>query len=139
MLFVLSLLACGTTTSTDTAEEAVAPPTLAWLTPSEGDTVSAGDVACSTIIDAFTLEDPAKHNEGAPIGFVAVSVDGQEVLQAGATTFTLTLDAGAHELIAQLFYADGDEVSANADRLCDEDDTDTTCANVAATINVTAQ
>lgn len=138
MFLTLALLAC-TDKSDDTGTETVAPPTVTWLAPDDGATVAAGDVACSTVIDAFTLQDPAKHNEGAPIGYVSVSVDGTEVLQAGTTTFTLPLTAGAHDLTAALFYEDGDEVSANADHLCDEEDTDTTCVPVAATISVTAE
>lgn len=141
MIFAAFFAACATDTAdtADTAEEAVASPTLAWLSPSEGDTFAAGDVACSMVIDAFTLQDPAKHGEGEPVGYIAVSVDAAEVLQTGATTFTLPLEAGAHTLAAALFYADGDEVSATADRLCEEDDTDTTCAPVAASIAVTVE
>jgi hypothetical protein len=100
--------------------------------------VSAGDVSCSTIIENFTLDDPAKHNTGAPIGYVSIGVDGTEAMQSGGTTFTLTLAAGAHELSAQLLYADGDEVLASDSALCDEDSTDSACAPVIATINVTA-
>jgi len=139
MALLLSLLGCSSGSSTDSGEAPVAPPLIEWLNPADGATIEAGDATCSTIIDAFTLADPAKHSEGAPTGYVAVSVDGAEVLQSGATTFTLTLDAGAHELTAALFYADGDEVSANADRLCEEDDTGDTCAPVAATIAVTVE
>lgn len=138
MLFTLALLAC-TSSSDDSGKEAVAPPTLSWLSPAEGDTVAAGDVSCSTVVDAFSLQDPAKHNDGAPIGYIQVSVDGTEVLTTGSTTFTLTLAAGAHTLAAALFYDDGDAVSANSERLCEEDDADTTCAPVAASISVTAQ
>lgn len=139
---ILALLfACTTaaTDSADSAEETVAPPLVDWLSPAEGDTVASGtDLPCSIVVDAFTLQDPAKHNEGAPIGHVRVSVDGTEALQTGGTTFTLNLTPGAHTLEAALFFADGDEVSANADRLCDEDDSDTTCAPVSASISVTA-
>ena len=138
MILALALLAC-TVKSDDTGEETVAPPTISWLSPTDGDTVAAGDVSCSTVIGAFTLQDPAKHNDGAPIGYVSVSVDDVEILTTGDTTFTLTLDAGAHDLMAALFYDDGDEVSANTDRLCDEDDADASCAPVMAMISVTAE
>jgi len=108
MLIPLLFLAC-TGHPDDTGELAEAP-SLSWLTPADGDTVAAGEVACSVVVDDFTLEDPAKHNEGAPIGYISVSVDGAEVLTTGSTNFTLTLTAGAHDLSAALFYADGDEI-----------------------------
>ena len=138
MLLALTLLACAGK-SEDTGGEAVAAPTIAWLSPSDGDTVAAGDVSCSVVVADFTLDDPAKHNGGAPIGYVEVSVDAAVVTQTGGTTFTLTLDGGVHDLTAQLFYADGDEVSATTVRLCDEDDTDTTCEAALTTIRVTAE
>ncbi len=138
MLLALTLLACSGT-SDDTGEETVALPTISWLSPADGDTVAAGDVSCSTVIEAFTLQDPAKHNDGAPIGYVSVSVDDTEVVTTGATTFRLTLDAGAHALMAALFYDDGDAVSANTEGLCDEEDADPACAPVIATISVTAE
>lgn len=136
MFLVLALLAC-TSKGDDTA--AVAAPTLTWLSPTDGATVTAGDVACSTVIDGFSLTDPGKHNDGAPIGYVEVTVDDVVALDSGATNFTVSLSAGSHTLGAQLFYSDGDEVSANATSLCEEDSTDTTCAPVMAMITVTAE
>ena len=98
------LLACSNTLE-DTAAEAV---TLAFLSPTDGETVTAGEVAVSVVVDGFTLEDPAKHSEGAPEGYLAVTVDGAEVLTTGETQFNVTLDAGEHTLGGALFYADGD-------------------------------
>lgn len=131
MLLALMLLACD--------DEVASPATLEWLAPADGDTVPAGDVAGTVVVEGFALEDPAKHNEGTPEGYVAVGVDGDEVLQAGGTQFTLTLTAGAHELSAQLFYADGDEVLSSDTAICEEDSADTACAPVMATIAVTAE
>jgi hypothetical protein len=138
LLFVLSLLAC-TSGKDDTGEAAIAAPAISWLTPTDGATVTAGDVDASLVVDEFTLQDPAKHNEGAPEGYIDVAVDGTSAVTTGTTTFTLTLAAGAHDLTAQLFYTDGDEVSATSTALCDEDDTDPACAPVLATISVTAE
>jgi hypothetical protein len=137
MLLLLPLLAC-TGTEKDSAAD-IAAPSIAWLAPAAGGTVTAGEVACSTVVDDFTLHDPAKHNTGAPVGYIGVSVDGTEALTSGTTTFGLTLAAGAHELTAQLYYADGDEVIATDTLLCDEDSTDAACVPVVATIDVTAE
>jgi hypothetical protein len=146
-MLVALLLACSTASSTDSAdtgdsaEALIPPPTIAWLSPSEGDTVAADTaLPCSVVVDAFTLVDPAKHNEGAPTGYVQVAVDGQVLFQTGSTTFEVTL-AGSeapHVLDAALFYDDGDAIAANAERLCGEDDPDTTCLPVSASISVTA-
>jgi hypothetical protein len=123
----------------DTAEEAVAAPTVEWLVPGDGDAVTAGEVACSTVINDFTLEDHAKHSEGAPTGYLSVSVDGAEVLTSGVTNFTITLAAGAHDLTATLHYADGDEVLATDAELCDEEAADRACVPVEASVGVTAE
>lgn len=137
MIALLLGLACaGGDADSGHAAEA---PSIEWLVPSDGDPVSAGDVACSTVIDGFTLEDHAKHSAGAPTGYLSVSVDGTEVLTSGVTNFTITLAAGAHDLTATLHYADGDEVLATATELCDEDATDAACVPVAASVGVTAE
>ncbi len=112
-MFLLPLLwACSGEAVDDTAGEA---PTIDFLQPTDGATVAAGDVSVSLVVDDFTLQDPAKHNEGAPEGYVAVSVDGAEVLTTGDTQFTLTLDeVGAHTLTAELRYTDGDALEPPA-------------------------
>lgn len=132
MLFLV-LLAC----SGETESEAVPAATLAWLTPADGDTVTAGDVSCSLVADGFTLSDPAKHNDGVPVGYIEISVDDEVVLQTGTTTPTISLDAGEHTLSAQLFLADGDEVLTDGTNTCGEDDG--ACAPVIASISVTAE
>lgn len=135
MLLLLSLFACSDKSS-DSAE-LVEAPTVSWLTPTDNGTVSAGEVACSLVVGEFTLEDPAKHNDGAPIGYVVVAVDGAEGLTTGSTTFNLSLPAGAHSLSATLVYADGDEVTSDGEHLCDEGAAG--CASVSSTITVTAE
>jgi len=135
---LLSLLA-ACAGPTDTAEESIAAPTVEWLVPSDGDSVTAGDVPCSVVVSGFTLVDLAKHSEGAPEGYLSVSVDGAEVLATASTNFTLPVEAGAHDLVAQLFYEDGDAVLATDAELCDEDSEDASCAPVAATIALTAE
>ena len=137
MLFALTLLAC-TTTDSGEKEEELAAPTIAWLDPADGASVTAGDVSASVVVENFSLEEPAKHNDGTPIGYISVMVDDVEVLTTGSTTFTLTLAAGAHTLAAQLYFSDGDEVSASSTALCDEDGDQTGCAPVLATASVTA-
>lgn len=138
-MFQLLLAFACTGPDEDAGDEAVAAPSIEWLVPSDGDTVTAGDVACSTIVDGFTLVNVAKHSEGAPTGYLSVTVDGAEVLATSDTNFTVTLAAGAHDLSAGLFYEDGDEVLATDTELCDEDTTDAACAPVAATVSVTAE
>ena len=137
MLLALALLACTSGKEDDTGSTAA--PSITWLAPTDGATVTAGLVECSLVIDGFSLQDPSKHNEGAPSGYVSVSDNDALALSTGETTFSITLAAGAHTLLAQLYYADGDEVSATTSRLCDEEDTDTACAPVTASIAVTAQ
>jgi hypothetical protein len=104
MTTLLFLLACATE-GEETAGEAV---TLSFLAPTDGEAVVAGDVAVSVVVDGFTLQDPAKHNEGAPEGYLSVTVDGAEVLTTGETQFSVNLSVGEHVLGGELFYADGD-------------------------------
>ena len=129
---LLLLLACGT----GEKEETVAP-SLSWLSPSDGESVAIGSLSCALIIESFSLVDPSKHNEGAPIGFVSITVDGNDTLEVGSTTFDLTLEAGAHTLGATLYYADGDAVQAKDGLLCEEEATD--CTPIEAKIAVTAE
>lgn len=105
MLVLSLLLACSGAHDDTGAEEA---PTIEFLSPTDGATVPAGDVAVSVVVDDFTLESPAKHNEGAPEGYLSVTVDGAEVLTTAETQFTVTLAAGAHTIGAELRFVDGD-------------------------------
>ena len=127
--------------SGDKDSEEVSPaPTISWLSPADGDSIAVADaanLACAVIVDHFTLQDPAKHNEGQPIGYVLVSVDDTEVLQSGSTNFNLTLEAGSHSLSAQLLYGDGDEVTTTEDALCEEGESG--CAEVTQSITVMVQ
>lgn len=136
MWMLTVLLACSG--SKDESAESVPPPSLTWLSPAEGDTLAAGDVTASVVIDNFSLREPAKHNSGAAAGYVRITVDGAEVLLTGQTSFTLTLASGNHTLGGQLFYEDGDEVMASAEALCEEDATDG-CSPVESEISVTVQ
>ena len=110
MLLAL-LLAC--TGAPDDSGEGLGA-SVSFLSPVDGDTVTAGDVAVSIVVDGFTLHAPAKHNEGEAAGYVAVSVDGAEVLTTGETQFTLPLVAGAHTLTAELHFEDGDALEPPA-------------------------
>ncbi len=135
MLAVLTLLAC--TAKPD--DSAVPAPSIAWLAPTDGSSVAVGPTSCSVVVEAFTLQDPAKHGEGGAEGYVAVLVDGVATLTTSTTTFDLELSAGPHTLLAQLTYVDGDEVSATATTLCGEDDPDPACGPVTASVTVTAE
>ena len=59
MIALLTLFAC----SGD--EEATASPTVEWLTPADGDTVTAGDVACSLVIGFFSRGSSAFRRQAA--------------------------------------------------------------------------
>ena len=131
MLLVL-LLACAG----EEKEEPAAAPTVEWLVPQEGATVSAGDLSTALIVENLTLEEPLLHNEGEPIGYLSISLDGALVLETGDTNPVITVLAGEHLLSAALYYTDGDEVRANADGLCEEDDE--TCDPVIAEVGFTA-
>ncbi len=98
---LLTLLACA-------AEETVVPA-LSFVTPREGDVVTAGDaVPVSLLVEDFGLESPAKHNEGTPEGYVLLRVDGVDAETMADTQTEVVLAAGAHTLEAELFYLDGD-------------------------------
>lgn len=105
-MFILPLLLACTGAPHEETGEGV---TLSFLAPEDGAVVPVGDVDVSVIVEGFTLTSPAKHNEGAPEGYILVTLDGAEVDQVGDTQFVVTLDAaGAHTIGAALRYADGD-------------------------------
>lgn len=114
MLYTLLLAACSGTTG-DTADTEA--PTIEILSPAEGDTFTAGaDIAVSVVVDGFTLEAPSKHNDGAPEGYLSVTVDGTEVLTTADIGFTVNIaDAGAHTIGVELLYADGDPLDPAVD------------------------
>ncbi len=103
MLLVL-LLAC----SDKANESAIDVPTLVFLQPEAGASVTGPDVAFTVVVEDFTLVEPSKHNEGVAEGFIRVSADGTAVLDTGSTQFDLTLAAGGHTIAVELFYTDGD-------------------------------
>jgi hypothetical protein len=108
-VLLATLAAC--TAGGDSAADSAAPetPTITFLSPADGDTVTAGDVPFSVIVEHFALVDLAKDNEGEPEGYIGVSVDGTEVLQTSETTFDLALGTeGAVTVEAELFFSDGD-------------------------------
>lgn len=115
---VLSLLvACAAT-------EEVEPATLSFLTPTEGETVAAGDVDVSLVVENFALINPSAksgfrflgfyptawaHNDDLPQGTISLILDGGAATSLTSTTTTLTgLAAGSHTLSAELLYEDGD-------------------------------
>lgn len=133
MLLFLVLAACA-----GEEKEASEPaPTVEWLVPADGGTTTAGDVSCSLIVENFALVSPALHNEGEPIGYLEISLDGVVALETEETTPTLSIEAGEHTLAAALIYADGDEVLASGDLLCEEEGEG--CEPVVAEISFTAE
>ncbi len=102
MLFLL--LACVDSGTADTAADA----SITFLDPVDGDTLAVGAHPVSLIVDGFSLVE-AKHNEGTPVGFLVVRLDGEEVLSTGETIFDVDFPvAGDVTLSAALQYADGD-------------------------------
>lgn len=109
LLVSLFLTACSGTVD-DTAE-AKAAPTIAFLSPADGEMVVAGDVSVSVIVENFALEAPAKHSEGEAEGYIRVTVDGAEVPTTAETQFIVTLDpTPEHTIGVELLFADGDEI-----------------------------
>ncbi|MDP2316279.1 MAG: hypothetical protein Q8P41_25500 [Pseudomonadota bacterium] len=112
MFLPLLLLACDAEPEETAAPE---PATIVFLSPTDGATVPGGDVDFSVLVENFTLVDLAKHGgESVPEGYIAVRVDGAEVLQARATQFTIALEPGAVDVEAELTYEDGDSLDEPA-------------------------
>lgn len=114
-MVLTALLACagaGDSTTTDT-------PTVAFVSPADGDTVAKGDIPLSIAVDHFLLVDPAKHNDGEPEGYLQVDwTDGTttDSVQTDSTTPTITLaTAGSWTLTADLHFADGDGMDESFD------------------------
>lgn len=107
--FIVWLFACTATGDSAADSAAPVPPTITFLSPADGESVSAGAVTFSVIVDDFTLVDLAKDAGGVPEGYIGVRVDGEEVLQTGETNFSLQLDTGGQTVVeAELFFSDGD-------------------------------
>lgn len=115
----------------DKGDDSATPtPTLSFLAPADGATVTAGTVDVTIIVDNMTLEDPSAeearavddallwlipgrsawaHNEGAAEGYAEISLDGAVVAEMYTTQAQLTdVAAGEHTLTGALFYTDGD-------------------------------
>lgn len=100
---LLHVLACAATTADDTGRDA----SITFLDPAHGETLAVGTHPVSVVVEGFSLVEP-KHNEGAPVGFLVVYLDGEEVLTTGATVFDVVFpQAGDVTLSAALQYADG--------------------------------
>ncbi len=140
MLWISLLAACTTvvdTADTSEIEEALAAPTIAWVSPLPEAQVTS-TVNASVAVENFLLVDPAKHTDGDAAGFIRVTVNDAAFGDFGATTFTLSgLPVGLDELVAQLFYDDGDEITVSEGVVCEEDDATGTCEPVMATVTVT--
>ena len=110
MLF-LFFLAC------DKGDDSVAleKPTISFLEPADDAKVAVGDVQLSIVVDSFTLHDPAKHNEGQPEGYIEVGWSNgtaSDELETGSTTPTIEIPAaGSWTITAELYFADGDEIT----------------------------
>jgi hypothetical protein len=97
----LLLLACAAPEGTASAAH------LEFLSPRDGDSVPAGVVDVSLLVENFVLVAP-KENMGTPVGFLVVSVDDEAPWVAHDTVFALSLETpGAVTLSAALIYADG--------------------------------
>lgn len=109
-MFLLATLSACTGATEDSTEAET--PTVEFISPADGDTVTAGDIALSIAVEHFLLTDPAKHNEGEPEGYLQVDwTDGttSASLETGSTTSTITIaTAGSWTLTADLRFADGD-------------------------------
>ncbi len=111
MVFLLSLLAC---TGHDDSDATAEGPSITFLAPENGATVSAGAVDVTLVVENFTLVSPVKHNDDAetPEGYIALSyTDGGSTLTetTGSTQASITLnEVGEHTLTAELLYEDGD-------------------------------
>ncbi len=114
MLLAALLTAC-TGKSADSTPLVVATPTIAFVSPHDGDTVGIGDLPLSIVVNDFLLSDPAKHNDGEPAGYMQIDwTDGTtpQSMQTGSTTPTISLPtAGSWTITADLYFTDGDGMS----------------------------
>lgn len=111
MFALLTVFACaGSGDSGESLSEEVGPATIAFIDPVNGGTVITGDVTFSVDVANFTLEDPAKHNDDQPIGYIQLTLDDADAGIAFDRHFDLTLEGGDHTLLAALMFEDGDEL-----------------------------
>jgi hypothetical protein len=111
MLIALLLVACDG--SSDTGEAEAETPVVSFVSPTDGDTVTAGDVPVSIAVEHFLLVDLAKHNEGEPEGYISFTYTQgatSETMESSETAFTAPLEAGAATLTADLYFEDGDQI-----------------------------
>ncbi len=110
MFLFVALSACAGSTDAESAEAET--PTVAFVSPHDGDTVPAGEIAVSIAIGHFLLADPSKHTEGEAEGYLQVDWTdgtGSDSVQTGETTPTLSIATpGSWTLTADLIFADGD-------------------------------
>jgi hypothetical protein len=110
-MLALFFLAC------DKGDDSVAleTPTISFLEPADDAKVAVGDLPLSMVVDHFVLHDPAKHNEGEPEGFVRLEWSNgtaSDDLDTGSTTPTIEIpSAGSWTVTAELYFADGDEIT----------------------------
>jgi hypothetical protein len=103
LVSLLFVIGCGGEASE------VTTASITFVDPVDGDSVEVGAQSVSVLVEGFTLESAAKHNEGEPAGYLAITLDGEEVLQTASTVFEVTFtEPGSVTLGAELFYADGD-------------------------------
>ena len=128
----IGLIAATAACSGGKATEEEFVPALEFLSPTENETLPAGDVAVSIVVTDFELTAPdaaarltplplpfllleptaLAHNEdGMPAGYVELTLDGDVVGTMDGTQFTLVgVTAGLHALVGELMYADGDSL-----------------------------
>ena len=111
MLISLLLVACAG--SSDTGEAEAETPIVSFVSPTEGATVTAGDVDVSIAVEHFMLVDLAKHNEGEPEGYISFTYtqgDTSETVESSETTLTAPLEVGTATLTVDLYFEDGDQI-----------------------------
>lgn len=122
---LLALAACAGKDEESTEET----PTVSFLAPEEGATVTAGTVDVSLVVAHMTLEDPGAtaaapspildwllpgrparaHNEGEAEGYAELRLDGAAAATVYETQAQIEgVEAGEHSLEVELFYSDGD-------------------------------
>lgn len=130
-LLIPLALAAGCKDAAD--DSALETPTLSFLAPVAGSTLDAGAVSVSLVVEHFILVEPtasrrdpadraigrlielaipaaqAHTTAGTPEGYVALGLDGVEVLNTGSTQVSIEqVLAGEHTLDAELRHSDGD-------------------------------
>lgn len=113
MSLLALLLGCHDAETVETLGET---PTITFVSPSEGDTVAAGDVNISLAVEHFVLVAVEKHGDAGVQGslvFTTQQGSVAETIETGSTTFTVPLAVGEASLEADLVFEDGDPVSVS--------------------------